>query len=1087
MAFTDDAAEALRRAARRSGRSRLDALEDAFPDRPLLRSTLEGYLAGKDTSWLETGGAWSPGFEQRIHETLRREPLALGDRVGEIRLLERLGSGGMGTVYLGFDERLEREVAVKTVSLDGGLRPLARERFEREAKVLSRLNHPAICQIYSVIDASVGELSFQCLVLERVQGRTLREAMGDLDPDARLWALEQVARALAVAHGEGIIHRDLKPDNVMLTPGGGVKILDFGISRFSDAGSPDPGEDDLDETGGHLIGTPRYMSPEQALCEPLSPASDLYSLGLLLKEAVTDAPAHPEASTPFDLVRRAAEAQVDPVDDSVDWEIAGLIRELVAREPSARPSASDAADCIRHVLDRPLRRRRRRLRLAVGVVLALALTVAAWGTVSAWHARRDIERQSLAARRLGEEVRSVDSLLRAAHLAPPHDVGTERRWVEERLRRIEEEYSDAGPWAAGPLAYAQGRIALALGRPDEARKALENGWDLGYRDRNLAEALGLAIGALYDRATDEARRLATEDQRRAALEQADREFREPAVQWLERASASGTGGQPLGSLSGAWVALYENNFDEARVLASRAFAEAPWLYEAPRIVGLAALRQASVLENAGQLAEAVTKMSQAETAFDQALDVARSDPELHLERCGLGDEAISVAYRAGQDGRAPYGRAVEACRGARDLLPRSAEPWLVEALVEYILAWSRSEVLQDPTEALDRLSVAARRALELAPDSAEAYRLLGLEASERGQWATAEGESSQPHFEAAEVLLRKAVELEPGSAKHRYALGVAQFSLGYDELFQGVDPRPTLRRAAESLRQAQRLSPSSSSAPSMMGSTYGVMAMYALDKGLDPLDPLRRCISAFQLALSIDPTAPAPRGNLAMAYRDLATYHWLVGADSAELESAVDRGRSFAEALIADKPDSIARITWGELELLRARSRIERGLDAATALDTVLRQAEELDELDVAGHNARRLRVEALLLKARAATGRSDDVDRLTRRALREIEIWLRAGGGHQPWILRASLAEVRAAAGLERDAEIRHGLEAVNSALKIRDDSGDAYLVKARLLALAGQPSPLVQEALSAAVFRNPWLERQAHEIGKEIAVPMS
>ncbi|MDA8018780.1 MAG: protein kinase [Thermoanaerobaculia bacterium] len=1089
MAIKDEAMEAVGRALRLSGSSQVEAIERAFPDRPLLRTTLTGLLADSDTSWLETAGAWNPRFEERIRETLEQEPLAIGERVGDIRIRGQLGTGGMGTVYLGFDERLEREVAVKTVRIDGRQRPLARERFEREAGVLSRLNHPAICQIYSLVDARSAGQEIQCLVLERVEGTTLRESVGELGPDERLRVLEQVARALAVAHREGIIHRDLKPDNVMLTPAGEVKILDFGIARFSDAGSPEPVEEGDDGATARLVGTPRYMSPEQALCEPLSPASDLYSLGLLLKEVVTGSPAHPSASSPYELIRRAAEAEVEPLDESVDAEIAELVHGLLARDPAERPTAEETADRIRWVLDRPARARRRRIRWALGSVTALALIAAVWASVSAWQARRDADRLSVAARQLGEEVRSVDNLLRAAHLAPPHDVRAERRWVENRLRWIEEEFGGAGTWAEAPVAYARGKIALALGRPDEARMALERGWELGYHDRKLAEALGLAFGLLFDEASADARRLATADQRRAALEVADQSLRVPAVEWLDRArtsgSARGADGDPNG-LAEAWIALYENRFDDARNLADRAFDEAPWLYEALRIRGLASLREAAVLEEAGQSGEAEPLLRQAEAAFERALSAARSDPELHLERCRLGNDIITNAYRIGQEGQQPYQRAVETCRDARSLLPDDPEPWLAEASLEYFLAWSRSETLRDPIEALNRLRVAAERALELAPESAEAFRLLGLEASERGEWAGSTGRSGRSDFERAQALLRRAVELQPDSSSQHYALGTSLFSLGFEEMFQGEDPRTTLQEAADSLRHAQRLSPGSYSAPSMMGSTYGVMAMYSLEHGLDPLEHLRRSIGAFEQALEIEPGAPAPRGNLAMAYRDLATYHWLLGSAAAEVDDAVEKGRRAAESLIEDKPDSVVRITLGELELLCARSLLDRGLDAADRLDRVDGLAEELKGLGVVGTGALRLQAESLYLRARSVRDQSEVVDVVSHRARAATDEWIEAGGGHAAWALKGKIALQRAEVGLSRDVEIRRGLEAVDKALEIRPGWGDAYLLKARLLALAGEASA-ADEAVRLAIERNPWLARQARSVEAVAVIPAS
>ncbi|HEV2846278.1 MAG TPA: serine/threonine-protein kinase, partial [Thermoanaerobaculia bacterium] len=226
-----------------------------------------------------------------------------GDRVGPIRITGEIAEGGMGSVFVGFDEKLEREVALKAIRGDR-LDARTRARFLTEARLLSQLDHPNICRIHGSLENEDEDI----LILERIRGRTLRQALEDgIDPAAKLAAAEGVARALEAAHEKGIVHRDLKPDNVMITDGGQVKVLDFGLAR-SEATGEDPGaEASLAETRpsgaswwmptlagrtglGALVGTPASMSPEQARGEPSTAASDAYALGLLLQEIFTGRP-----------------------------------------------------------------------------------------------------------------------------------------------------------------------------------------------------------------------------------------------------------------------------------------------------------------------------------------------------------------------------------------------------------------------------------------------------------------------------------------------------------------------------------------------------------------------------------------------------------------------------------------------------------------------------------------------------------------------------------------------------------------------------------------------------------------------------
>src|SRR6185295_12798970 len=190
------------------------------------------------------------------------------ERVGPYRLLERLGAGGMGEVFLAQDERLDRQVALKRIRALGGVSAEKRERFRREARLAARLNHPAIVQIYDVLTEGADEI----LVLEYVEGTTLRHLVnaGPLAPGRAAAIGRDVAQGLSEAHRHGIVHRDLKSENVLVTPDGRAKIADFGIAK-----RPLEGED-LTATG-LVMGTSRSMAPEQARGEPADFRSDLFS------------------------------------------------------------------------------------------------------------------------------------------------------------------------------------------------------------------------------------------------------------------------------------------------------------------------------------------------------------------------------------------------------------------------------------------------------------------------------------------------------------------------------------------------------------------------------------------------------------------------------------------------------------------------------------------------------------------------------------------------------------------------------------------------------------------------------------------
>ena len=320
-------------------------------------------------------------------------PLEVGSHVGRIRIDALLGAGGMGEVYRGWDEKLERAVALKSITSERRLSPALRSRFLREARVLSKLDHPNICRIWDVLELVDGDW----LVLELIDGPTLRERIeqGLGRQEAIAIALE-VARVLAVAHGRGIIHRDLKPDNVMQTAGGTVKVLDFGLARaveadYAEPTSPDAEPFDLEKTViigndttapddsktsiGSLVGTLHYMSPEQARGLPLTPASDIYSLGVMLLEMLRGGvSAYGDPESAGELLQRVRAAELEPF-DARDRELQRLLARMTALQPADRIATGEAVAALERIAARPQRRRRRIIEFA-SIAAMLAIVIA---------------------------------------------------------------------------------------------------------------------------------------------------------------------------------------------------------------------------------------------------------------------------------------------------------------------------------------------------------------------------------------------------------------------------------------------------------------------------------------------------------------------------------------------------------------------------------------------------------------------------------------------------------------------------------------------------------------------------------------
>ncbi len=204
---------------------------------------------------------------------------------GRYRLVERIGLGGMGSVWTAHDERLQRTVAVKILHLPAGSgeaeAEVAKNRAMREARITARLHHPHAVPVFDVVEHD-GQ---PCLIMQYLPSRTLQEVLaesGTLPADEVALLGAEVGSALAAAHAVGIVHRDVKPANILITPDGSARITDFGISHAL-------GDPKLTSTG-MVTGTPAFLAPEVARGEPSSSASDVFSLGATLFTAVEGSP-----------------------------------------------------------------------------------------------------------------------------------------------------------------------------------------------------------------------------------------------------------------------------------------------------------------------------------------------------------------------------------------------------------------------------------------------------------------------------------------------------------------------------------------------------------------------------------------------------------------------------------------------------------------------------------------------------------------------------------------------------------------------------------------------------------------------------
>jgi len=312
----------------------------------------------------------------------------MGTQAGRYQVAGLLGRGGMGEVYAAWDTDLGRPVALKFLRPEGIGDPAAVKRFVREAQAACALNHPNILTIYEVIDSSAG----LAIAMELVEGDDLRSVRGTAHPAPHTIEIgKQIAQALAAAHQAGLIHRDIKPENILVRKDGYVKLVDFGLARHV-ASEPAgrlalqrakyEGKDSHpgDTGAAGLAGTLRYMSPEQARGEAISPASDIFSFGLVLYEIATGQHAFASESPigTIEAILTHTAAPPSSHNAAIPPELDRLVLRMLAKDAAARPSAEQIVEILAD-LERALRAPRSGPWARAGVWAAIGVLLAAGG------------------------------------------------------------------------------------------------------------------------------------------------------------------------------------------------------------------------------------------------------------------------------------------------------------------------------------------------------------------------------------------------------------------------------------------------------------------------------------------------------------------------------------------------------------------------------------------------------------------------------------------------------------------------------------------------------------------------------------
>ncbi|MGC8758993.1 MAG: protein kinase domain-containing protein [Bryobacteraceae bacterium] len=662
---------------------------------------------------------------------------------GRYRITGRIGEGGMGVVFCAVDEKLGRKVALKFLA-EGGSDAAAEERFLREARAASALDHVHIGTIYGIEESDDGR---RFLVMAYYEGHDLaafaRAAGGRLGVAEASRIVMQIAAGLAEAHAHGIIHRDIKPSNVLITRQGVVKIVDFGLAQMQGAGQ-------LTQDGARL-GTPAYMSPEQALGQPVDHRTDIWSLGAVFHELVTGQRPFEAESVPgtlYQVVHETPRAL-----DCVPERLRPVLARMLAKGPEDRySSAGELLDELHRLLPelsgethraaapasrgpRAVRRFARHTAVAALLVALAGAQVWLWqrsrsaapaargGLAAGTASAKYLEALTLMKRwdKEGQLERAIRLLEESVRMDPSFALGHARLAEAHRIRYAltrDRNELDAAALHAGlalrlnaelaPVQVAMGRVQAALGNQDLAIASLERAVELDANDPEARQAI------------------ARQYERLGRLAEAEKSFRRATELDPDDIAAHDAFGNFLFRQSRfpeairEWQAVIRIAPDHTAALVnlSSALCEAGRVSEAIEISNrLVKVKPGAMAwNNLGTAYSRAARFPEAAEAYRRALEIDDNDP------MAWGNLGFVYSWMGGQDARAreAFARAIKLGEARRKENPRDA--FVHSDLALYYAKTGKA------APARERLATALRLAPkgpEIRAAAAEAYELLG--------------------------------------------------------------------------------------------------------------------------------------------------------------------------------------------------------------------------------------------------------------------------------------------------------------------------------------------------------------------------
>ncbi len=783
------------------------------------------------------------------------EDLESGTKINRITIEKMLGKGGMGSVYQGYDEKLKRKVAIKSIRSEYLQVESTHQRFIREAQILSKINHPSICHIYDYIETD----SRDYLVLELIHGKQLNEVF--LDYDELLKVILKLAKALEAAHKHGIVHRDLKPDNIMITDEHQVKVLDFGIAQS--LSNPMAIKSNIDENEnnhsgftkqGSLVGTIRYMSPEQARGEPLSTASDIYSLGIIIQELFSHENAY-EATETFELLDSVQRGETS--DFTCTFKpITKLIKNLCQLLPENRPSATDVCVEIENIILAPKKKKKRILQI-VGLFIITGLIVVMG---LQWRESMIINNSSELAKTYTDNINQLVREAEQIYVLPKHDIKSEIEQVLERGTQLYIQIDNDTLLTEKDRTQLHGLIYLESEDFETAVDFLERS---NANPNLLARAW---IGLYIDKTSDYSSIYGVSKALQA--EELREKYLTPAIKYINNTA------QPNAVHEAFKIALTES-LDAGLVLLNEIIQEQSWDKKAIRLKAEILLTQADTAIQAGNWDTAKSLYLLSIENFEQATEMARSYPENYLGLCQVNNILLfDSIQRTGQDIELHSRKAIQACENYLITLP--GDEFAINLLARIHLIMAQGEILHDfnPMPHIDK----AEKWILQSSDTGDDYGALWTKAlfhNIKAMHLLNTGHLDNTDINLAIDYYKKSIIFAPSNQSYLSSDLISAYGLQADLLFRkNLEIIPTITKAEyifeQSINNTSLLIGDKREFYLDMASVYFVQLKYDYINGENIVQIGEKLLELFELATNELLVEPKVELNIANVHLLLA-------------------------------------------------------------------------------------------------------------------------------------------------------------------------------------------------------------------------